>query len=247
VKCSSDKLFTPLYLKLADTMNWPDEEPVFYLLSKDGLFRCRNHRFFRSCVPAPDWPSELAGQKPFLRLGYPPIPQAMFEKIVGFFSVIGNLHSSEAAVLIGYDLDGKRVVPIVPDQVATVGTSWNGGAYPVDVVYETPVLPPRTILIGDIHSHVDGPAYSSHTDQMDEAHRPGFHLVVGRIQEEPPEFHCEATVDGVRFPIHDLNQVIEGYAHRRCEEVPREWVKKVKVKPWVSFSQSGSASGYYAT
>jgi hypothetical protein len=72
------------------------------------------------------------------------------------------------------------------------------------------------------------PAYASATDREDEVHRPGLHLVVGRLYQEPPEFHAELTVDGQRFHIGDLSQVMEKYQCRRPAEVPADWIKKVR-------------------
>ena len=59
---------TPVYLKVSEDMPWPKKEKVFYLLSRDGLFLCRNHEFFSSSVPAPKAPSELAGHERQLKL-----------------------------------------------------------------------------------------------------------------------------------------------------------------------------------
>lgn len=234
MKCSGNQLYTPVYLKTTETMPWPENEPVFHVLSRDGLFVCRNHQFFTSCVPTKTWPTELAGQKPFLHLRYPRLPRALIERIVGFFDLVGELRSSEAAVLIAWDRETETIVPVVPPQTGTVSTNWYGKSYPMDLEYEIPTLPPHLLLIGDIHSHVDGPAYASFTDQSDEVHRPGLHLVVGRIQDEPPEFHAEVVADGLRFRVRDLNLVLEGYRHRRRHEVPREWLTQLTVKPWSS-------------
>jgi hypothetical protein len=255
MKCSGQHLFTPVYLKLTDAMPWPDQESAFHLLSQDGLFLCRNTPFFKSCVPVQAFPSELAGQEPFLHLTCPCIPRRLMEQVVVFFDQIGERHASEAAVLIAWNRVTHAVEIIVPDQVGFVGTTWRGEPFPIDLEYAIPSLPPGLALLGDIHSHVDGPAYASCTDKSDEAHRPGLHLVVGRIFEEPPQFHCEATTDGFRFKIHDLSPILEGYHRRRVNEVPSEWIGRVTVRPWstkhrsVAFDQTrpptsnGSNSG----
>ena len=60
---------TPIYVKTDPRMPWPDDT-FFYLMTADGLFACRNHKFFRSCVPAPRWPSELARQDTSLNVAY---------------------------------------------------------------------------------------------------------------------------------------------------------------------------------
>lgn len=234
MKCSGSHLFTPLYLKLHDAMPWPEQENAFYLLSSDGLFLCRNTPFFRSCVPVEKSPSELAKQEPFLKLSYPRIPRRLMEQVVGFFDIVGERYASEAGVLIAWNSSTGAVEIVVPDQVGYVGTSYYGKPYPLDLEYEVPSLPPHLVLIGDIHSHVDGPAYASYTDKSDETHRPGIHLVIGRILDEPPQFHCEATADGFRFKVRDLSMILEGYHRRRVHEVPPEWISKVTVKPWTS-------------
>jgi hypothetical protein len=231
------RLHTPIYLKVDPDMPLP-QDAAFHLLSGDGLFLCRNHEFFTSCVPTERWPSELAGQAPFLKLRYPRLPRRPLERVVGFFDLVGRRFGSEAAVLIAWDREARCVQFLVPEQCGVVGTSWHGEPYPISVDYEVPPLPPHLQLIGDIHSHVDGPAYASATDKDDERHRAGLHLVVGRLYKEPPEFHCEVTVDGHRFLVRDLSAVLAGYRRRRCDEVPREWFDKLTIRPWNSAARS---------
>lgn len=106
--------------------------------------------------------------------------------------------------------------------------------------YALPVLPPHRLLIGDIHSHVNLAAFASHLDRADEAHSPGLHLVVGRIEEEPPQFHCEVVADGMRFRVTDLTLVLEGYQCRRSAEVPALWLEQVAVRT----ASDDDGSGY---
>ena len=57
--------------------------------------------------------------------------------------------------------------------------------------------------------------------------------------------HCEATVDGTRFPVRDLSLVLEGYSRRREDEVPSEWIDRVTVKAWTPPPlPTGSGYGY---
>ena len=90
MNCANLKLVTPIYLKTENDMPWPEEKNAFYLVSKEGLFFCRNSRFFKSCVPARGGPCELANQEAFLELQYPMIPQDLVELAVGFFDGIFN-------------------------------------------------------------------------------------------------------------------------------------------------------------
>jgi hypothetical protein len=234
----NDKLHTPIFVKLAPDMPLADDVAVFHLLTRDGLFLCRNHPFFRSSVRVEQFPSELAAHQPFLKMRYPKLPRKLVEQIVGFFAIVGRRYASEAAVLLAWDKTAETVVPIVPEQIGLVGQGWYGDPFPMELQYEIPPLPPNLTLIGDMHSHVDGPAYASSMDKADEEHRAGLHIVVGRIRFEPPEFHCEVTVDGARFAIKDLGMIIAGYQRRREREVPPEWLDKLTVKSWSSSAAS---------
>ena len=228
MKHSDDRLVTPLYVKTDGELPWPTNDRAFYVLSANGLFLCRDHPFFRSSVPARHWPSELAKHRKFLELRHPKVPRRQVELIVGFFSKIAELHNAEAAALLLWDRAARRVKVHIPRQQATVFESWTGRRSPQDVSYDVPDLPQTVSVIGDAHSHVDGPAYSSAKDKRDEAHRAGLHVVVGRISREPPEFHCEFVVDSARFEV-DPPAVMGTYRRRRTE-IPEEWLDRVEVK-----------------
>ena len=228
-----DSLVTPVYVKTRSDMEWPDEK-VFYLLSSSGLFLCRNYPFFRSCVPARGWPTELASQRTFLKLQYPKLPRHLLEVAVGFFDRIGEEFGAEAAVLLIWDEGTKKVRLMAPKQRCTVYRGYRGGVFPIGVHYDLPAqLPEGWVVFGDIHSHVDGAAFSSYTDKQDEKYRPGLHIVVGRIGEEPPEIHVEAIVDGVRFKV-DRNLVLQGY-NRRREPMSRKWFDQVEIESYDSY------------
>jgi hypothetical protein len=200
MKYSDEQLFTPIYLRLNEDMPWPEEE-VFYMLTGSGLFLCRNNTYFSSCVPARSWPGELAGQEKFLNLRYPKIPRTLIEQAVGFFEAVVDRHDAEAALQLIWDDQREIYRLIVPRQRCTVYEDWQGRKTPQGVHYDLPERVPRNwVLVGDIHSHVDFAAYSSATDQYDELYRTGLHIVVGRIYNEPPEFHVEATAPLLDVP-----------------------------------------------
>ena len=218
----------PLYLKTDDDMpRAADGE--FYLLARNGLYLCRNHRFFQSDVLCSRGPGWLGAHDMRCQLNFPKIKKTMLERIVGFFSRIYEVHGSEAVVLLAWNQKEHQYRILVPDQEAMVRESRSGYRSALDVRYTVPLaLPANHLLVGDIHCHATGQAYSSFTDREDEFYRTGFHVVVGRIQEEPPGFHLKFTVDGKRFPAH-FDDLFEGYRRRRTG-VPREWLKKVNVK-----------------
>lgn len=245
-----NKITTPVYIKTDDDMVWP-EDKFFYLVAREGVFRCRNHEFFQSCVIMKDGPKELASQHKFLRPNYPKIPQALLERAVGFFHRVWKKQNSEAVVVLGYNRSTRQIELIVPDQIGINGSpsKYDPHGYPMDVKYEIPKLPPTLVMIGDIHCHVDGSAYASGTDTFDEKHRAGIHIVVGHIDKEPPTFHTEIVQDGERFTISDIGRVAEGYTQRRTKEVPEEWMGKVKLeaKKYSGYSYQGTGESYYGT
>jgi hypothetical protein len=123
-----------------------------------------------------------------------------------------------------------------------MGGQHNGYRYPIGVHYNPPTnLPAAWVIFGDIHCHVTYSAYASHTDKEDELHSAGLHIVVGRIDEDPPDFHVEAVVDGERFALA-LEDICEGYVERRMK-VPERWLEQVEVE---QYKWAARASGYYS-
>jgi hypothetical protein len=227
-------LLTPIFIKTEDDMPWPDE-PVFYLLTRDNLYLCRNHPYFRSCVPAPRFPTELAEHATSLHARFPAIPRAALERICSFFGYMSDHFGAEAIVLLAWDASQQRVSTIVPRQVATVRRShWR--ADPIGVKYEMPThLSDDVTIFCDIHSHCEIAAYASATDIHDEQSFAGLHIVVGRLHQEPPDFHAEAVVDGTRFSI-PLRSVCEGY-HQRSSTFPETWLRRIEVVDQATYTK----------
>lgn len=217
----------PVYLKTTADMPRP-EDPEFYLLTRTGSFLCRNHPFFTSDVPTKRPIRALAEHAPSLEVRYPKVKKSVLEAVVGFFSRVYDLHSSESVVLLVWDLREQRYRLVVPPQEASVWQSYGGRRSPQDVRYRVPALPPGQLLVGDIHSHGNMPAFASYQDAMDEVHRDGMHVVVGKLDAEPPQFHVEMAIDGYRFEL-PFTEFFDGYEARR-KFVPKEWLKQVKIR-----------------
>lgn len=229
-------------------MEWPTDK-VFYLVAAEGLFLCRNHPFFKSCVKINGGPKELESQKETVTLKYPKIPQALLERAVGFFRLVADKQNSEAAAIWIWNQSTQQVELVVPEQKAinSSSSSTSPHGYPMDVKYEMPMLPPHQVYMGDIHCHVDGSAYASATDTNDEVHRPGIHIVVGHIDAPIPQFYCDAVVDGQRFKVDNLSTVWEGFSEPDTDSVPPEWVERVKLekaKPFTSTYSYHDSTGY---
>jgi proteasome lid subunit RPN8/RPN11 len=232
----------PVFVKTDPELPWPEDESLFYVLGRNGLYICRNHQFFQSCVRTRTCPSELENQTTFLKPAFPLIPRTLFERVVGFFDRIGDLHNAEATALLAWDSEQQRVRIVIPSQVATVSRSWDGSQYPIGLHYTPPSFPPGWIPFGDIHSHVRLSAYASQTDVNDETHSAGLHIVVGRIHKEPPDIHVEGVVDGSRFTLLP-SEVIEDYRARN-RNVSKRWIERVSIEKnsgwWSGSSSVGS-------
>lgn len=230
-------LLTPIVVKQGTETPWLEGKRFFYMLTRDGLFICRQHEFFRSCVKAKAGPSELGEQAPLYEPRFPLIPRSIIEQAVGFFTRVADLHGSEAAALLVWDQEEERVRLVVPHQTATMGGQLNGYSYPIGVHYDPPTdLPESWVVMGDIHCHVNYSAYASHTDKEDELHSAGLHIVVGYINEEPPDFHVEAVVDGERFTLA-LDDIAEGYVERNMK-APDEWLDQIEIEYTKWFSST---------
>jgi hypothetical protein len=164
---------------------------------------------------------------------FPTIPRDQVERICGFFEHMSKDHCAEAIALLAWDAIERAVHTIVPLQVAAVGRGSLGGAFPIGVKYQFPQnLPPHWTVFCDIHSHCEMAAYASPTDIEDENAFSGLHIVVGRIDEEPPQFHVEGVVDGARFKLK-WDNVVEGYERRGI--FPAHWMDQVIVTNYSTF------------
>lgn len=229
-----ENLSVPIFLKRDDKeFKWPTHK-LFYILAGNGYFMCRNHPFYQSCVKVTGYGHpDLVDHDECLKHYYPPLPQAMIEDIVGFFGLVKDEHRAEAYVLLAWDMVEKEIKMLVPEQEVSMTSA----------EYELPNYPDSWILIGDVHSHNTMSAYSSSVDKDDEKKRSGLHIVVGKIDQEPPDFHAEIVVDGARFKVTDPLTLFEKY-NRRNKEIPAEWMEKVKKKKW-SWSANEYKGGYY--
>lgn len=217
MKLENDNITTPVYLKTEVNMEWP-KDPMFYILSSDGLYLCRNHKWFTTCALSKHGPGELEPQKPFCKLKYPIIPRAIIEKAVGFFRHIEFEKHWESALILAWNITTQAYELVCPDQKAS-GAS---------VKYDIPALPPHLMVVGDIHSHCNFSPHPSMTDEGDEENRPGLHIIAGYIDREQPEFAVVAVVDGQRFTVTEHKDVMEPHIDSDPDDAPEEWVKKVK-------------------
>lgn len=224
----TDGLTTPVYAKTDEDFEWPSD-PFFYLLSKDGLFLCRNTPFAKSCVKAATFPPDFGGQDSFLFSKYPKIGAKDIAQVEGWFRDVAKKYGCEAAALLIWDEVEKKVLINIPKQTGGLD---GAGKYVLDVKFDimdvTNSLPATQRIIGTIHSHVYHSAYSSWTDQNDEVHWAGVHIVYGCLNKVNPEIHIEIVQDGNRFKAK-AKLVMEDY-DKPLYDYPKEWWDQLKCE-----------------
>ena len=177
----------PIYLKDQDFS--PPDDPLYYLLTRDGLFLVKSTPFFAAAVPARGIPW-LEAQEPEVRLTAPPLPASLLLQALAFFRAVYSRHKSEALVLLCWREAAPAYELVIPHQ--TVG----GG----HCDYEIKEFPPGLMRLGTIHSHAAVEAFHSERDENDERYEDGFHLTLGNIDGDLT-LSCSVVVQGLRGQI----------------------------------------------
>jgi hypothetical protein len=174
----------PIYLKDQDFT--PPDDPIYYLLTKDGLFLVKSTPFFAAAVPARGIPW-LETQEPEVRLTGPRLPGTLLLKALAFFRAVYARYKSEAVALLAWREAGGAYELVIPHQ--TVG----GG----HCDYEVRDFPRGLTRLGTIHSHAGAEAFHSERDEADERHEDGFHVTLGNIGGDLTS-SCSVVVQGLR-------------------------------------------------
>ena len=174
----------PIYLKDQD-FTAPDD-PIYYLLTRDGLFLVKRTPFFEAAVPAAGIPW-LEPQEPGVKLTAPPLPAQLLLQAVAFFRAVYARYKSEAVALLAWREATRSYELVIPHQ--TVG----GG----HCDYEVRDFPAGLTRLGTIHSHAAIDAFHSERDDADERFEDGFHLTVGNLDGDLT-LACSVVVQGFR-------------------------------------------------
>lgn len=206
----------PIYLKDEDFT--PPDDPLYYLLTRDGLFLVKSTPFFAAVVPARGIPW-LEAQEPEVRLTAPPLPAALLLEALAFFRAVYTRYKSEAVVLLAWREATRGYELVVPHQ--TVG----GG----HCDYEVKEFPGGLMRLGTIHSHAGLEAFHSERDEADERHEDGFHITLGNIDRELT-ISCSVVVQGLRGMI-PLEQLVTPYPIPWDQAPPEaDWAGEVEGK-----------------
>ncbi len=207
----------PIYLKDQDFA--PPEDPLYYLLTRDGLFLAKSTPFFSATVPVNGVPW-LEPQEPVVRLTASPLPATLLLRALAFFRAVYQRYRAEAVVLLAWRESGRSYELIIPPQ--TVG----GG----HCDYETKDFPAGLIRLGTIHSHAGGEAFHSERDWFDERFEDGFHLTLGNVGEALPTLACSVVVQGFRGEIPPENLFSQYPIPWDQTPAPETWNDEVSAK-----------------
>jgi len=177
----------PVYLK--EPGFEPPRDPIYYVVTRDGLFQVKESAAFRSAVRIGGigW---LEGKREEVAWKLPPVPGELLARAIGLFREVFRRHRSEAIVLLHYDPASARYTLTVPEQNVAGG----------HLAYAIGPTPAGLVRVGTIHSHGDADAFHSELDDWDEQHEDGLHVTVGNL-DGPVSLACSVVVDGRRFPL----------------------------------------------
>jgi hypothetical protein len=210
----------PIYRKTAGFVEPP--EPVYFLLSRDGLLLVQRNGLFRAAVKAEGVP-ELEGQKPYVELAFPKLPRELMESIYGFFQAVYDRWRAEGIVLLYYSPQQRVFRAAVPPQTIycyQIGQRWYAEGR---VKYGYHARPEGFVKLGDAHSHAYLPAFTSCVDDMDDR-EDGLRIVMGDLHRRVPSVSTSFVAGGHRFRLA-APTVIDDFAVPTAP--PAEWLAQV--------------------
>ncbi len=224
----------------------PKDEPIYYLLAANGLFKISIGKFISSSSlvfePKKEyklfWYLEkekkegkklewLKEHKEYAKIHFPKkIPQFLIDEVIEFFrEVYKKFKGSEAICLFYYKEKEEEYELIAPEQ--EVGC----GFLPT---YKVGPNPQGKIRIGTIHSHGSLGAFHSSTDNGDEKHDDGLHITVGNLNRDLPSISCSVVAEGIRcrLELEEIADITDKKEFVKDALFPSEWIERVKEMPY---------------
>jgi len=195
-----------VYLNNGDSI--PDEQAC-YIISKDGIYLKKNLGMIQSITKV-NKISFLETMQEEAQLNIDPIPVTECAKMLKFFrDVCETYYGSEAIALLYYNQNKNNYKIVIPPQIVS------GGA--CDFKREISMVKEGYNLVGDIHTHGNGSAFHSGTDDTDEKTGvDGLHITFGHVGSDEISISTSITVNGKRFKIEPYIY-LDG-----CEEIKKE-------------------------
>jgi proteasome lid subunit RPN8/RPN11 len=213
----------PTYLNTPDLCEPAD--PVYFLVAANDIFLVNKTALFTSITEARDI-SWLAPQKPSLRLSFPKVPRQLMEQIYGFFQVVYNRWRGEAVAFLYYaQATGHFGVAVPPQELRRYQCAGRWYTEPsVNYGYLSPVA--GYVKLGDVHSHMNLPAFFSRTDSRDDW-QDGLRIVLGSLDRPVPDVRASFIAQGVRFALK-TEEALEDFSTPLPP--PQAWLDRVTCR-----------------
>lgn len=178
----------------ANQIQIPRNTNICYFITNEGVFLYKNLATIESLTKVESI-SFLEKMERFAKLKIPVIPVEILATSVVYFKYVYRKCNSEGGLIIHYFPDTQTYSLHCPEQdVSSGGVNWDNKKEPI---------PRGAIRIGSIHSHADGSAFHSYTDQDDEKSFDGIHITIGRIDNEFSTIVASVVVNANRFKLDD--------------------------------------------
>jgi proteasome lid subunit RPN8/RPN11 len=136
------------------------------------------------------------------------MPWELWKQVVTFLKYTQDAHDDESLILFFYHRKKKEWRCWAPPQTS--------GGMTVEQNEDTPEYKEQRkelagfTCIGTIHHHCKSAAFQSSTDSHDELQRPGYHITLGKMDQETGQFdyHGRITHEGTQHPL-DLAEFVE--------------------------------------
>lgn len=195
----------------------PGQDPLgldpgnfYYFLAQGGVYQVRRTPFYTSVTPAqnPILPN-LPKITPNLDLQVANIPANLLSRAGSFFRWAHLTKKAEAIVLLFLNQETGEWSIDAPSQTVPI-TKYGGSWLALDYDPGSCQRPLGSLAYGTIHSHCDGTAFHSSTDEHDEKYGDGLHITFGRIMSPVPDLAATFVSNTVRFK-YEPSEVLEPF------------------------------------
>jgi hypothetical protein len=187
------------------------------------------------------------------------IPKALWDKVIDHSRYMAIECHSEFMFILIYNTDTRELDIVVPEQELSV--TYNEKGKPesgiksgnLAVKYQNIPIPDNCMRVGSIHTHATSSAFHSGTDTHNEGENPGFHIVLGKLDESEPDIDINLKIFEKTYEIKP-EMLIPGWKERPKGQKIDDWMEPVKfVEKTYSHSPSygrpstghGYNGGYY--
>lgn len=211
----------------AETALLPDPEVPYFVPTARGWFVHKLTTFGKVFVPT-NVPTHL----PTLTKAFTPtlkVPGRLVGQAHSFFRVVFASWGTESAVLITRNHTTGEWRLFIPEQYVS-----RGG---VQQRFNPEHIAPGWDVVGSIHSHCNFGAFHSGTDTHDADDFDGFHMTIGHVDRDTPEYATMFAFNKQHFEVRFEDGVdVADIGTDRDRTAPAWWLRYVhanETAPWL--------------